>query len=178
MRGEGREREKSAVVGHHLLEKASLPWRVILGAVGRCWKKKTAGSPDTHMRIRTHTYSSLCSRHEIFYGAVARDTCQRTVQEQVIQAEGEERTRAGCQVGHNVFFFFLYKAPGSSWSGENAEKMFGVVSHVDTVKVSTTIKSSLLHLVVWVDTLIRKLLIDCLIKNSISEIQVLCHYVM
>lgn len=67
----------------------------------------------------------------------------RNIHGQVVQTEREERT--GYQVGHGVFFFFFYKAPGHfSWGSENAEKMFGVVSHVDAVKVSTTtVQSSL-----------------------------------
>lgn len=58
------------------------------------------------------------------------------------------------------------------WSGENAEKIFGIVSHIDTfVKVSITIYNvfSLLHLVVSIDILKRKLFIDCLIKTSMRR---------
>lgn len=75
-RAQGREREKSAAMGHHLLEKASLPWRVMLCGVV---EKKTGGQPRyTHLHTRV-----ACPTREILW-RVAR---AGNVHREVVRAE-------------------------------------------------------------------------------------------
>lgn len=94
VRGGTREEKKNAVVGHHLLEKASLPWRVILGAVG--WVKKKNGRQPRYTRVYTqiHTRRSLDARN-----STARATCQqsRNVHGQVVHAERKKGLARGAK---------------------------------------------------------------------------------
>lgn len=76
MRGEEREREKSATVGHHLLEKASLPWRVILDAVGRWREKKKRQAAEIHMCVYTRIQACVDTRYSTERWRVTRASAQ------------------------------------------------------------------------------------------------------
>lgn len=177
-----REGKKSAVVGHHLLEKASLPWRVIFRGCGSGKKKRQATQTRIHEymytypRVQTRTYRSSDTRNSAWRWRVARANSPGTFMDKLCMLKGRKNAHG---VSSGIRCFFLQPPRALSMRrqecGKNARHCFArnrwSVDSVSSLCNSLTVIISALHSIVR--AMINKSFANHLIKNCIKSNSVL-----